>query len=177
MTKIIYYEDLMSNINTGTLRNKLLSLVKEYGCIIVEGLGSKERYEIYKKMYTPLTFIKIKEGREVNIKIYNKKKKLEENINEVINSKVESNKESSEEESSEEESSEEESEYSSSYETSSENNNNSNVMLTKIEESREHIIEEINKIHIYVKELYMMVTLMNIINIISFSLVYIKMND
>lgn len=83
MYKTYYYEDLfLQNIN---LRHKILEEVIKYDAIEIKCLPSKERHLVYREMYLPLGFEKIKDNEYVHIIVYNRlkrKKNLNENENE-----------------------------------------------------------------------------------------------
>lgn len=100
----IFYEDIideMNNDNKDILRNLLNNLVKEHKSIIIKGLNSNQRYQIYNQCYYPLKFEKIIEKENVkeiesgnnqeyiykNILIYNYK--IKKDINKDIDKEFE----------------------------------------------------------------------------------------
>ena len=93
----IFYKDLMKNFNNKNLREKLIELVDENKIIVVKGLNSGQRYQIYRQMYYPLKFEKIilneNNVESTVIRIYNSKviNKLSETENETEKSDEEKN--------------------------------------------------------------------------------------
>jgi hypothetical protein len=60
--KEIFYEDIMYDFENMKLRNCLINLVDYYTIIVIKGLNSNQRHQIYSKIYYPLKFEKIKEN-------------------------------------------------------------------------------------------------------------------
>jgi hypothetical protein len=79
MYKTYYYEDLF--LQDTNLRHKILEEVIKYDAIEIKCLSSKERNLVYKEMYLPLGFEKVKENEHVHIVVYNRLKKKNENEN------------------------------------------------------------------------------------------------
>ena len=79
MYKTYYYEDFF--LQDTNLRHKILEEVIKHDAIEIKCLPSKQRHLVYKEMYLPLGFEKVKENQYVHIIVYNKLKKKNENEN------------------------------------------------------------------------------------------------
>lgn len=83
MYKTYYYEDFF--LQGTNLRHKILEEVIKHDAIEIKCLPSKQRHLVYKEMYLPLGFEKVKENQYVHIVVYNKLKKKNGNENESRN--------------------------------------------------------------------------------------------
>ena len=143
----IFYKDLMKNFNNKNLREKLIELVDENKIIVVKGLNSGQRYQIYRQMYYPLKFEKIilndNNIKNKVIKIYNCKviNKLSETENETENETEKSDEEKNEIEELDESYSTDDDEQSRKIEDIA---NNIFEKLVEIEKSNNKIIIKVN---------------------------------
>lgn len=180
MSKEIFYEDLMENFNKN-MREKLIKLVNDNKIIIVKGLNSAQRYEIYRQMYYPLKFEKIITNdngeKNTDIKIYNykiKEKECKQNITEKI--KEEKTKEQEyileESEESGESNSDSNSDYT--YETKSEYSyfTEDDEQLTRIENIGSQILEKVVNNEKKINRTKSKVNLVILINVIGWFILY-----
>ena len=182
MTIIVYPEDISDIIdNPSELRKQIENFVKDYKIITFSEFSSKNRHQIYKQMYYPLSFEKIVDdsNNSTIIRVYNKKikNKSESSNNDedfVKTGKTEKtdNDEKEKNDNEESEESEDESESEVSDDTDSSYITDEDEQIQKIESLIGQVIETQFKIDNNVSKLFNRVNYIILLNIIGWIMLY-----
>lgn len=184
---IVYPEDISDIIdNPSELRKQIENFVKDYKIITFSEFSSKNRHQIYKQMYYPLSFEKIVDdsNNSTIIRVYNKKikNKSESSNNDEDFVKTEKakntdndekDKNDNEESEESEDESEDESESEVSDDTDSSYMTDEDEQIQKIESLIGQVIETQFNIDNNVSKLFNRVNYIILLNIIGWIMLYI----